>query len=221
MKMRKILILSVAAALVYAGCKKKDDIVSTTVTVSYPIITIAGSQYVSIPVGGSFVPPDATAYDTFYKEHPTVVKDLGSLDNTTPGLYAVTYSAKNHYGFVGTANVYVAVTNISDSLDLTGWYQRNATPGRSAYVRKLARGLFMTDNVGGVDTTNPATGARVSAAFAVLNPTTIDLGSQLTTDGPLSASFTSLTLAPADTEYAYIINLSGFSSTALRTFIKQ
>lgn len=221
--MKKIAILSVIAAFAFAGCRKKDGTVSQTVTVSYPIITITGSQYVSIKVGGSFTPPAATAYDTFYKEHPTVVTNLGTLDNTTPGLYTVVYSAKNHYGFVGTTNVYVAVTNVSDSLDLSGWYLRSVTPAnpnRAAHVTKLARGLFMTSNVGGVDTSNPSTGAVISAAFAVLSPTDIDFGTQLTSGGTLSVLSESLSLAPADTTIAYALNLAGFG-TQTRTFVKQ
>ena len=218
--MRKILILSVVAAFAYAGCKKKVNNVSQTVTVSYPIITISGSQYVSIPVGGTFNPPAATAFDTFYKEHPTVVTNLGTLDNTVPGLYTVVYSAKNHYGFIGYANVYVAVTNISDSLDLSGWYIRNATPARVAFVTKLARGLFMTSNVGGADTGNISTGPVVSAVFAVTTTTTLTFGSQLTSDGSLSSSSESLSLVPADTTIKYVINEHSFGPQ-LRTFVKQ
>ncbi len=217
--MRKILIALSFAAIAYAGCKKKDTTVSQVVTASYPTVLITGSQYVSIPVGGSFTPPSATAYDSFYKENLSVVKDLGTLNNNVPGLYTVVYSAKNHYGFVGTANVYVAVTSITDTLDLTGWYER-LTPTRSAHITKISRGLFMTSNVGGVDTTDPTTGAQISAVFAVLNDTTIDFGSQLTSGGPLSATSQTLTLDPGDTTINYALNLSGFG-TQVRTFVKQ
>lgn len=221
--MRRIIILSIVAALVITGCKKKTGTISTPVTVSYPIITISGSQYVSIRVGGTFNPPAATAWDTFYKEKPTVVKNLGTLDNTKPGLYTVTYSAKNHYGFEGTANVYVAVTDVTDSLDLSGYYIRTvspANPSRVAFVTKLGQGLFMTSNVGGVDTGDVTTGAIVSAVFAVIDPTTIDFGSQLTSAGTLTANSTSLSLAVADTTLNYALSLSGFG-TQVRTFKKQ
>jgi len=220
--MRKIIILSLVAAFAVAGCRKKIETVSTLVTVSYPIITISGSPYVSIPVGGAFTPPSATAFDTFYKERPTVVTNLGTLDNTTPGLYTVTYSAKNHYGFVGTAVVYVAVTNITDSLDLTGTYVRSAKPTMVAFVTKLAKGLFMTSNVGGVDTVASAS-AVVPAVFAVINPTTLDFGSQPTTAGTLTAAGEVLSLAPADTTLTYVITdpSSVFSTTAVRVLVKQ
>jgi len=220
MKMRKILVLSVVAALAVAGCKKKLNTVSTVVTASYPTITIVGAPYISIPVGGAYTLPAATAYDSFYKERPLVVKNLGTLDNTTPGLYTVTYSARNSNGFEGTASVYVAVTNVSDTFDLSGWYLRSADPNRVAFITKLARGLFMTSNVGGADTGDISTGPRVSAIFVVPSLTTVDFGSQLTSNGTLTAASESLMLAVGDTEIAYSINLNGFG-TQIRTFVKQ
>lgn len=217
--MRKILIASVIVAIAIAGCKKKSDNVSSVVTVSYPTITITGAQYVSIPVGGVFTPPAATAYDSFYKEKSTVVKDLGTLDNATPGLYVVTYSAKNHYGFVGTASVYVAVTDVSDELDLSGYYFRLSDPNRVSFVTKLATGLFMTSNVGGVDTGDIATGPIVSAVFAVPSLSGLTFGTQPTSEGTLSSSLESINYVP-DTVLNYSISLPGFG-TVLRTFTKQ
>ena len=214
--MRKILIAVSFAAIAYAGCKKKDNTVSIVVTASYPKVTITGSQYVSITVGGAFTPPSATAYDSFYKETCSVVKDLGTLNNNVPGLYTVVYSAKNHYGFVGTANVYVAVTSITDSLDISGLYLRGANP---AHVTKIARGLFRTSNVGGDDTATQASSV-IPAVFAVLNDSTIDFGSQLTSAGTLTASQQTLTLTPGDTTLNYALTLTGFG-TQVRTFVKQ
>ncbi len=222
--MRKILIISVLAVFAYAGCKKKENDVSTTVTASYPTITIVGSQYVSIPVGGAFTPPSATAYDSFYHETMVVLKDLGTLDNTVPGLYTVTYSAKNHYGFVGTKNVYVAVTNVSDTFDvsLSGWYLRLANPNRAAHITKVATGMFMTDNVGGVDTTDATTGPRVSAVFAVTSLTAFTFGTQLTSDGSLSSNSESLSLAvgATPTTLSYALVEASFGKQ-VRTFVKQ
>ena len=217
--MKKIIIVSALAAIAFAGCKKKENTVSMVVTASTPVVTITGPLYFSIPIGGSLPTITAVAYDTFYKDSLPVVIDAGSLDNTTPGLYTVLATAKNKYGYIGSASVYVAVTNISGSLDLSGWYERNATPAEAAHVTKLATGLFMTSNVGGDDTVTQAS-AVVSAVFAVTSDTTIDFGSQLTTAGTLTASQETLSLAVGDTTYAYALNLSGFG-TQVRTFVKQ
>jgi len=217
--MKKILILSLIAGIAFAGCKKKENNVSMLVTVSYPIVTINGSQYVSINVGSTFTPPSATAYDTFYKENLAAVPNLGVLNTSVPGLYTVQYSAKNQYGFIGTANLYVAVTNISDSLDLSGWYLRNGNTAEVAFVTKLARGMFMTSNLGGDDTATQATSV-LPAVFAVTSDTTIDLGTQPTSVGTLTATSETLSLAVGDTSYSYAVDLTGYG-TEIRTFVKQ
>ena len=210
-------------AVGFASCKKTPNDPSITVTVSYPTITVSGAQYYSIPVNGTLPSISATAYDSFYNESCAVVLDLSTLDATTPGLYAVTASAANKYGFVGYKTVYVGVTNEPASLDISGTYIRLATAGRVANVTKVATGMFQTDNVGGVDITNPGTGASVTAVFVVTSDTTIDFGSQLTSAGTLTANSETLTLVAgggSGTTLAYALSLSGFG-TQVRTFIKQ
>ncbi len=221
--MKKIIILSLLMAVGFSSCKKDYGDPSITVTVSYPTITLTGAQYYSIPVNGSLPTIAATAYDSFYHESCSVLLDLSTLDATTAGLYAVTASAKNKYGFIGYKTVYVGVTNEPASLDISGAYIRLATAGRVANVSKLATGMFMTDNVGGVDITNPATGAVVSAVFVVTSDTTLDFGSQLTSAGTLTASSETLMLVGgggSGTTLNYAIALSGFG-TQVRTFVKQ
>ena len=217
--MKKLFILSLIAAAAFASCKKKENTISEVHTYSTPLITVSGAQYYSINVGGALPTISATAYDTFYNENCPVIMDASQLDNSTPGLYAVTLSAKNKYGMKTSTSVYVAVTDVASSLDITGWYQRNGTPGRSAHITKVANGMFMTDNVGGVDTTDPATGARIAAVFAVTSTASIDFGTQETAGGVLSASDETLSLSTPYT-VAYAISLSGFG-TQVRTFVKQ
>ena len=142
------------------------------------------------------------------------------MDNTTPGLYVIAYTAKNKYGFEGSSYVYVAVTDISDTLNLAGIYFRLSDPHRIANVTKLARGLFRTDNVGGADITDSTTGPRLSAVFAVTTPASLTFGSQVTTRGPLSSSLESLSLVPSDTTMSYSISEQDFG-TQVRTFVKQ
>ncbi|MFI5196125.1 MAG: hypothetical protein ACHQD8_03480 [Chitinophagales bacterium] len=226
--MKKILIVSVLAALAYTGCKKKESTVSRVVTASTPQVTITGPQYVSLHIGDNLPTFTAVAYDTFYRDSLPVVFNQAGFDNTTPGLYVISASAKNKYGYIGTAQVYVAVTEISDTLNLSGWYLRLATPGRVAFVTKKARGLFVTSNVGGVDTSDPTTGPIVRAVFAVTSPTYLTFGSQQVLDGgvltPLTSNSESLVMAPTppppDTTLNYAIKESSFGSQ-VRTFVKQ
>ncbi len=219
--MKKIFLLSVVAAVAFTGCKKTMSTVSEAHHVSYPTILLSSDLYYSIPVGGTLPTITATAYDSFYREVDPVVIDQSSLDNSTPGLYAVTLSAKNKYGMTAYSSVYIGVTSASPALDLSGTYIRLATAGRVAHVSKLGTGLFMTDNVGGVNVTDPTTGAAVSAVFVVTSDTTLDLGTQLTSAGTLVAiEPQTLTLTPGDTTLNYGINLSGFGKQ-IRSFVKQ
>ncbi len=216
--MKRILILSVLLVVFAASCKKDQGDPSTPRTVSYPTITLTGAQYYSIAVNGALPSIAATAYDSFYNEVCPVLLDLSTLDNTTAGLYAVTASAKNKYGMTSYQTVYVGVTNEPSTLDISGVYWRLATSTRVSNISKVATGMFLTDNVGGVDIVSQA-GSVVSAVFVVTSDTTLDFGSQLTSAGTLTASSETLSLAtPVTINYA--LNLSGFG-TSVRTFVKQ
>ena len=220
--MKKILLFSVLGICFFFSCKKKVNDPSQDVHVSVPVITLTGSQYYSIQVGAALPTITATAVDTYYKVSVPVVVDASTLDNTTPGLYQVNLTATNKYGFIGYSSVYIGVTSASASLDLSGWYERSGTPTKAAYISKLATGLFMTSNVGGVDTVASAS-AVLPAVFVVTSNTTIDFGQQSTADGLLTASNQILSLAPGDTSISYILTnpSSVFSATAVRTLVKQ
>ena len=216
--MKKILLVSVLAALAYVGCKKKESTVSMTVTASFPVVTITGTQYFSIPVGGSLPTVNAVAYDTFYRDSLPVVIDQAGLDNTTPGLYIVTASAKNKYGYVGSASVYVAVTNISPLINLAGQYIRLSN-NDTVHVSKMATGLYLTDNVGGVLATSPT--AILPGYFVQTDMTTILLPSQPSGGNTLSGINGACSLVPADTTYQYVIvSPSSIFAQSTRVFKK-
>lgn len=212
--MKKIILFFACIALL-ASCRKRDENVSTVEVVSYPTITLSGDQYFSIPVGGTLPTIAATAYDSFYNEVCDVTYDASVIDNTTPGLYSVPMASKNHFGFIGRTSVYVAVTDIADSIDLSGTYVRGATGG-TANVSKVARGLYETDNVGG------NAGASTHAFFVQLTPDSCVIPTQETSDGILkfpTANF----VFDADgvlTSYSYTIDAGGYG-TSPRTFDRQ
>src|SRR5579871_6625009 len=165
MRMKRILMLSVFAAMAFASCKKNENTVSRLVTVSYPTVIIRSPQYYSFPVGGGPLPtaaPNAvnsviaSAYDSFYHETLQPVIDASHVSNLVPGLYVVTVSAKNSNGFTGYNYVYVAITNVPDTMDISGLYLRElggaASTSNPTVITKKATGLYVTSNVGGVDT---------------------------------------------------------------------
>ncbi len=216
--MKKILLLSVAAAIAIAGCKKKEGTISQAVTVSYPVVTITSPQYISIPVGGLLPNAgtiSATAYDTFYKKAITPVIDDSKLNNLVPGLYIATVSARNENGFVGYNYVYVAVTGIPDTINLAGRYLRPAN-GDTVAITKLARGLYRTNNVGGELTTSLA----IPGYFVQTTSTDLDMPMQNSPKGYFAGTSGVIRMLPADTTIQYVITGNTNFNSATRVFRK-
>lgn len=225
--MKRIFILSALAIMAFAACKKKLTTVSTIVTVSYPKITISSPKFYSIPVGGTLPGVGdvvATAYDSFYQQTVDVVVDASKLSSLTPGLYTITVSAKNQYGYKGYENVYVAVTDVPDTVDIGGLYYRNADTLRPAMVTKVGRGLYHTSNLGGVDTGTQKT-SIFGAYFVMVDNTTVDLGyqyiggSDTTAADAITGSYGALD-RPAN-KYSYAFSdIMGLFGTGIRNFYK-
>jgi hypothetical protein len=215
--MKKLFVLFFCA-LAFVSCKKKYDTVSTVVVPSMPTFTFPQGQYFSIPVGGTVPTVSVTAYDTILGENITVT-DTGTVDNSTPGLYILTAIAKNKNGYTNTSAIYVAVTNVSPGIDLSGSYLRAAT-GQLVTISKKAAGLYLTDNVGGVLDIPGNAPFIIPAVFAQLDDTTLVLPPQPTSAGTLYATNATVTMGPADTTIQYKVINASFG-TSLRTFQKQ
>ena len=196
------------------ACKKKYDDVSQVQTATYPTITFTGAEFYSINVGGGLPDIQATAFDSSLGEsYPVELTGTDNLDNTKPGLYVVQLKSTNKYGFYSTKNVLVAVTDVSDNVHLEGLYKRTSN-SEPVNVTRLARGLYQTDDVGGSPT------LAVAAYFVHINDTLIDVPEQPTSAGTLSANGETLTMAPGDTSFSYIIDNPSFLDNR-RTFVKQ
>ncbi|HNB82790.1 MAG TPA: DUF5011 domain-containing protein [Chitinophagaceae bacterium] len=216
--MNKIKISLLAMAALFAvACHKKTKNVSMTVTASYPVITINGSQFMSIPVGGSFTDAGATAVDTVLNETLSPISVTNDIDPTTPGFYTVQYTFKNSNGYVNTAARFVLVTNISDTLDYSGVYRRTSN-NAPMNVAKVAAGLYSTDNVGGVAL--PSSFA-IKAYFGQIDDTTLVVPLQPTTAGDMycvnSFIYADVT---ADTTITWAVRNASFG-TQQRTFIHE
>ncbi len=209
----KISMIAIAMLFVAVGCKKKIENVSETVTASYPVIVISGSQFVSIPVGGTFVDAGSAAHDSLTKEYSLQpISVTNDIDPTTPGFYTVQYKYKNMYGYTSTATRFVLVTNINASFDYSGTYLRTAN-GISMNVTKVAAGLYKTDNVGGSTLV-------VTAYFGQLDDSTLVVPSQPTSAGDLYCDNSKIVASSSDTVISWKVINASFG-TALRTFSHQ
>jgi len=161
----------------------------------------------------------ATAYDSFYRQSITPVIDASHLSNVLPGLYIATVSARNSYGFTGYAYVYVAITNINDSMNLAGKYVRIAN-NDTVNISRLARGLYKSDNVAGVLNTPSLRQFIIPGYFVQTTDTTLDMPLQPSVQGSFEGGSGAISLSPGDTTIQYAILNNGNYGTSVRTFKK-
>jgi hypothetical protein len=212
MKKLLILIFALTPALLYTSCKK-DDEVSKVVDVSYPSIKLNGDKYVSVAVGQAYDDPGAVATDDLTGGTSSIKSESSTLDVNTPGLYYMEYSAKNSNGYITHVGRYIAVTDFQDDFDLSGLYERTSN-GVQVNLTKVARGLYMTDDMGGA-------GLGDAGYFAVLDAETIRFGPQLSESlgSEIEGADEALTVDATDTSYSYKLFAPGYG-TGQRTFVK-
>jgi hypothetical protein len=145
-RINKFSILIALPLLVMIGCKKDTtDTVSRTVKVSYPEITLNGSEIVIVAVGASYTDAGAKLKDDITGAISDIQPSSANVNTATPGLYLVTYSASNSNGFETTATRLVAVTSVNNPIDRTGTYLRTAT-GVNCFITRIAPGVYKLQN---------------------------------------------------------------------------
>lgn len=211
---KNFIYMALIASLAFASCSEEPAAVSETVKVDYPVITLIGAKYVSIPVGGSFTDSGAKSYDAFTGQTTNVVT-TDTVNNNAPGMYPVIYEAKNKYGFSSQAVRWVAVTNVPTSEDIGGNYKR--TNGCPVTITKVANGIYKCDNMGGV----PGIPEYLwDNYFVQMNDSTIDYPEQPGPFGPVSSKSEKLIKSGSDVTLKWIVIGAGFG-TAVRTFNRQ
>lgn len=226
MKRNKLILGMMALLLIsVVACKKiTTDKVSEEDKVSAPVITLNGPQYVSINVGGTYTDQGATAKDTMYTVVGGVSFDASGVDASTPGLYPVVYRVKNDKGFETVTTRFVAVTNISATEDISGFYRRTGTSG-PMNVSKVTRGIYKTDNAGGVAAagSNPVTANPqflFDTYFVQLNDSSLLAPYQPWIAGEISLTSAKVRKLATDTTLEWVVRNPSFG-TALRVFSHQ
>jgi len=207
--------LLVLSLVVIHGCKK-EEFPSTVKKVSYPTISIVGDPVVILHVGDTYSDQGATYYDSLYLDNGTIGTTT-EVNTSEEGFFIVTYSAKNQFGFEGSGTRLVAVTEASDSLDVSGDYARTSN-GAPATVTKVGRGVFMTDNVSGA-----ASGTQDAAYFMFTADSTMIMPTQFLPNFVATANFVDpaydFTASPP--KYSYVIDNPSVFAPSKRTFEKQ
>lgn len=214
--MKKIIpLIIIVLAFGFSSCKK-DEIHNTDTKVGisdvtvYPVLTMAGSPYVSIVKGDTYTEAGVTA-----KEGTSTINvtTTGSVNTNQPGLYVITYSATNKDGFPATVSRTVVVLSAHENpgVDLSGKYDYVAG-GYTSTVTKVAEGVYTTDNVWNAATIIPV-------VFISLDGLTISVPNQSTGYGPI---FGTGTYNPATKRLVYTLSLSNYGiSNSNRNWQKQ
>lgn len=211
-QIRYILFLPLIGILLLTGCKKDTTAdLSKTVKVSYPEITLNGNAVVILSTGASYTDAGAKLKDDITGAITTIQPTDNPVNTAQPGLYVVTFSAKNANGFEATASRLVAVTAVSGTVNREGTYLRTAT-GLNCYITKLAEGVYELKNPGGAGVSTDTKLIMVETALNVYScpaQPTADFG----TMSVINISFNA-------TGVTWNVINPGFG-TGTRTFIKQ
>jgi hypothetical protein len=220
--MKKIFLLATGffvLAIIMSSCKKdvvqNDNQVGISKITYYAVLNMAGSLYMADSVGIPFIDPGVTATANGISLPVTV---SGTVDQTTPGVYVLTYSATNKDGYsAASLQRWVAVYSTDASADtnnFSGNYTRTSN-NSVAIWSKFAPGVYKVINPGGASSDSLFTAI-------VFNPTgdSISMPSQISSNGSTVYALGAVYDTAAPSGYVWTIENSGYGTSA-RTFVKQ
>ncbi|HEX2901356.1 MAG TPA: DUF5011 domain-containing protein [Bacteroidia bacterium] len=116
---------AMVAVLLFAGCKKED--------VTKPVITLIGDNPMTVPLGGTFSDPGATATDDVDGDLTSGIAASGTVDVDAPGAYTRSYVVSDAAGNAGTATRTVNVVLTRDAI-LGAYTTTNNCPTPQSFV---------------------------------------------------------------------------------------
>ena len=215
--MKFIKYLFIISTLVsFVGCKKEkvtetETQVGHSKVVFFPSIAIKGEHLIILSQGGTYTEAGATA---ILNGKPTEFTTDGTVNTATPGVYNLTYLAKNPEGFSASDwRTVVVIGNDVTGKDISGTYLRAATGVTSTWT-KTANGIYTVENPGGA-----AVGAGLTVIGVNYTGNKIAIPKQVSPDfGVASSAGESYDPASGTITYSF---LAGGYGTAARTFVKQ
>ena len=213
-----VYIIMVFAIGTFIGCAKEEDVVSTETHVGrskivyFPEIATKGERLVILQQGKAYTEQGATAV---LNNNPTTFTTTGTVDVTKPGIYDITYEAKNEQGFsVDDFRTVVVIGTYVDANDLSGKYLRAATGITSTWT-KTTPGVYTVENPGGA-----GAGAGLQVIAVNYTGNKIAIPHQISPDFGVVSSGTETYNPgpPATISYSFF---AGGYGTAVRTFVKQ
>lgn len=216
--------LIVLIVVSFFSCNKKDNFnypdgtVGISSIVYFPVVSLKGESTVIIPVGSSFQDPGVSATLNGQNVTPTVT---GNVDASTPGIYWLTYTAKNSQGYSSSVGRVVIIKSANpQSPDYSGSWQRNAGAyGVSQWIQ-LTPSTYAVSDPGGANYTDFWCVVTVSNGVPQILSQNVPQ-KLATAPTPISTiSSSAITGTTAGSSYTWAISTSGFG-TSDRTFVKQ
>ena len=216
--MKAYYIFLIACCCCATACTKDTEHVFTrTVTPIYPVITLKGDPVVSTGIGtGAYTDPGATAFDSIANSTTTLTPTSNNVDLTQVGFYAVSYDAKNTYGYRASATRLILVTQDDPADDISGTYARTSN-GQVVHVEKKGTGLFTVDNPGGV----AGDDSFISPYYIGFTDATHFEGpEQDSPNGSITLSNPKIVRSGSNITLSWVVLGAAFG-TSTRTFVKQ
>jgi hypothetical protein len=196
-------------AVLFSGCERVLDTEGISRITNYAIITLNGEQWNTIPVGGTFTDPGASAKAGDEEVEVKVSGDV--VDPTKPGVYTIVYTATNKDGYAATERRYVGViAPDAAAQNLSGQYKRNAGAQGVATITRIADGFYFSNNVGGTAATD------TGVYFYHFTGNQLGVPPQLVNGSLFYCTDATVNLGVS---YSWVVVNSGYGP-ALRTFVK-
>lgn len=200
------------STFLFSACENEETEDVSQITY-YAKFDMSGGQYLLWQQGTPYEEPGVTASED---GEPLEVEISGTVDENTPGVYPITYSAVNSDGFPATTTRFVAVGDVqtASSRDLSGLYLE--VGGGENEVTKIADGFYMNSDI------LPPNGIQVF--MADLGNGMLIIPTQGSPYGPVTADpsidpESSATLI-SETTFEVNLRITGYPIFP-RTFVKQ
>ncbi|TWF45137.1 uncharacterized protein DUF5011 [Chitinophaga polysaccharea] len=215
----KALYILFAGCLLFTACTKNSEgVITQVVTPQYPKITMKGGPNVVFPIGGTYTDPGATSFDSAANKTTDLTPVSQNVNTAEGGVYTVNYHAVNSYGYQTNATRHVLISNYADAADdISGTYKRS-TNGVEITVTKVATGLYVVENPGGV-----ANDPNFVFPFYIgfLDRNTFVGTEQNTPLGAMSFKNTSIIRGPGSAVTLKWVVINNSFGTSVRTFNKE
>ncbi|MCF8219146.1 MAG: DUF5011 domain-containing protein [Bacteroidales bacterium] len=195
-------LLLMAFALILIGCEKETEGISKVT--KFAEFEMTGPEYYFLEKGTPFSEPGIKATEGG-EEIPVTTE--GSVDETTKGIYILSYSAKNSDGFEKTVTrIVIVYEGDLTATDLTGNYAGGYYGDATMSVSKVKDGLYQSTDVFGYGPPYEISGkiADLGNGDLIVLPTSSAFGPVLKSEGIYTSTTLEYTLGIEG--YGYIFD---------------